>query len=111
MQYQRTSSPVPDGFMEPFTPPPKAIADQDARNENQFAKFGMAKDYPEVVTYLRDKQEFYRKYLPGGSPIVGMSDAELGAWWKCATTIIEEFEAFINIVEISRDAVQQTRRG
>lgn len=87
------------------------IADTDAKNENEFAGLGSGQRYSEIVAYLRERQEFYRKYLPDGQPIAKLSDSELGAWWKCAATIIQEFEAFINIVDISTDAVRQSRRG
>lgn len=106
---QPTSSPISDTLQ--YDPPAAVIADQDAKQENQFAAFGLDKRYPEVVKYLRDRQENYRKYLPDGTAIASLSNEQAGAWWKCAATIIAEIDAFINIVEVSRDAVRESRRG
>lgn len=103
----RTSSPVSDSVYN--VPEPEGLEDTDKRNENEFASLGTHPKYPEIVAYLRDRQEYYRKYMPDGTALVGLSNEEAGAWWKCAATIIAEYEAFMNIVETTTDAVRASR--
>lgn len=108
----RTSSPVPDtAFSEPYDlPEPSVIQDADAKNENEFAALGLnSQKYPAVVAYIRERQEFYRKYMPDGASIIAVSSEDAGAWWKCAATIIAELDAFVNIVEVNADAVRESR--
>lgn len=108
----RTSSPVPDSIgPDPYTVPDTTeIGDGDVKNENEFASLGTSQRYPEIVAYLRERQEFYRKYLPDGTAIINIPDEQAGQWWKCAATLIAELDAFINIVGVSADAVRQSGR-
>jgi hypothetical protein len=108
MQHSRTSSPVPDSLSDAFSTPSDVIDARDNRTENEFASLGLDRKYPAVVAHLRERQEFYRKYLPDGTAITGLSNEEVGAWWKCAATLIAELEALITIIEVSRDAVRQS---
>jgi hypothetical protein len=106
----QTSSPISDAVS--YTPPDVGEIDEiDKKEENQFASLGFDGKWPEVIKYLRERQEFYRKYLPDGTAIVNLSSEEAGQWWKSAATIIAELDAFINIVEVSKDAVRESRRG
>ncbi len=104
---QRTSSPVPDAGSPFDLPAPEPLAAQDTKDQDQFASLGLSKQYPEVVAYLRERQEFYRNYMPDGEAIMNLPDSVAGTWWKCAATIIAEIESFITIVETSSDAKRQ----
>lgn len=103
---QPTSSPISDSA--PYLPPERT--EVEAKEENEFASLGSNKRYPEVIAYLKERQNHYRKYLPDGTPVVKVPDDRLAEWWKCATTIIAELDAFINIVEVSTNAVRESQR-
>ncbi len=103
----RTSSPVPDNSVQSYAPLQEA--EVDATKENQFAALGTDKHYPEVVAHLETRKEFYRRYLPDGTAIASLSEDEAGRWWKCAATIISEIDQFLSIIEVSKDAIRQSR--
>lgn len=107
----RTTSPISDPILQdPLAiPDAQQIADKDVDNENQFASLGASQRYPEIVAQLRSRQDFYRKYMPDGKALIELSNEEAGAWWKCAATIIQEIEGFINIIEVNTDAVRKSR--
>lgn len=92
---QRTNSPISDPV--PFEAP--AIAAMEKRPQTEGAKLGKSKKWPEVTAYLEGRIEFYRQYMPDGTAIPSLTEAEAGRWWKCAATIIAELENFKNRIE------------
>jgi hypothetical protein len=105
----RANSPTPDTESQPYNPPRAAADPVEDSQEDQFVAMGTDNRWPEIVAYLRERQEVYRKYLPDGTAIATLSDREAGAWWKCAATVIAELDAFINVIEVPRDAARDSR--
>lgn len=97
----RTNSPIDDAT--PYQVPETKL---EQRKASDFARLGRSRDYKEVTKYLESRKEYYRRFLPGGVPveeIANMKDAELGIWWKAASTIITEIEMLQGIIQREKD--------
>lgn len=107
---QRTNSPIDDStpFQEPDFEQPEQVP------ANDFAKFGKNKKrYSELTQYLEGRKQQYREYLPDGTPVAKLSDTELGMWWKCAATMIREFDLLVQMIEQNKaaDEMEKKARG
>lgn len=108
---QRTSGPVPDNTTPPYIPPHQVeVAQEDKEMDNEFAAFGLSQKYPEVVKYLEERKEFWRKFRPGGVPIADITPKNYHEYIVAemtAANIITELDAFINLIEIQKDATKR----
>lgn len=84
-----TSAPIPTA-----TEPAKK-----RRKKTDFEKISKDVKYPKVVEYIEGRVKHYQMYLPGGTPIEGVTDDERKKRWDSAVVIIKELEAFKNTVE------------
>lgn len=83
-----TSAPIPS---------PEPV--KKKRKKTDFEKIGKDAKYPEVVTWIDSRIEFYKRYLPGGTPIESLTDEERKKRWDSAVVIIKELESFKRTVE------------
>lgn len=95
----RANSPISDA--DPFstvvnTPKPAKPKPTDLE------RLANSDEYPAVMAYLEGRKDFYRKYMPDGEMLPKLSDDEAGRWWKCAATIINEVEAFQNMLRAGK---------
>ena len=105
---ERTNSPIDDSvpFNEPEFEQPEAVP------ANDFAKFAKNKKrYTELTDYLDSRKNFYKEYLPDGTAIAKLSDADAGAWWKCAATIIREMELLKRMIDENKKSADMQKEA
>lgn len=88
------NSPLDEGLPPTDATPPKRKK-QKLDGWQQLAKIDKLKD---VNDYIEGQKDFYRKFLPTGQPISGLTKAERIAAWENAVVIIAEFEKFQTIL-------------
>ena len=76
------------GVELPVMPP-----DETAINELKHkAKYSRSKEYQELRDKAQVRIDFYKNYLPDGTPVGVASMEQVAAYWKVSNLIIAEFE-------------------
>lgn len=88
---QRTNSPIDDP--QPWEAPDVIPAEQK-KVVSDYEKLIKSKKYPLIHKYWEGRIEHYRRYLPSGETITGLTKAERATAWENAVVIISELEAF-----------------
>jgi hypothetical protein len=92
-QPMRTNSPVDDPT--PFQPPQPQQLKEIA---SDFAKLGKSRKYPEVQQYMKDRREFYQRFLPGGVAVNEVPNELAGEYWKIASLVLTEIDMLEGII-------------
>lgn len=97
------------GLVPSFTPPdptsalevPDPVINPETNEvEVEWRRLAADGKWPATVAYLKERQEFYRKYLPGnGMDVNNMPSEELVIAWKTADNVIKEIENWIATLE------------
>lgn len=78
------------------------------------AKFSKTAEYQTLKKYLESRMDFYRVYMPDGTPVVAskLTPAEKGQMWIAANVIIGEFKAILDVYDNAAEQVKDaaTRR-
>lgn len=59
---------------------------------DDWEKLGKSRKYKEINKWIESRKEYWRHFLPDGTAIKDLPDDQVAAWWKCASTIIDEYE-------------------
>lgn len=93
------------GDTTPFFPEEEQPKVEEDLLQSEIAKLGNSRlKWPRITQFIEERQEFYRRYMPGGADIKGMTAEERGLWWLCASTMIAEYDAFKDVVNEIADA-------
>ena len=71
-------------------------------SESDWQKIAKSAKYKEFFLYLEGRKEYYRRYLPDGRTVEGVSVEERMAWWNTATILIKEIEGIQASLELSK---------
>lgn len=110
MARSKANSPLPDSFsfVDTFEDIEEPVVDDSL--EQKLAKLRNSPDGELLIQHFRDRQDFYRHYLPGGEPIHTLNERERAAYWQVASVVIQEFEVAIQIMEGVADAVKASKK-
>ena len=108
----KTNSPIDQGASfdpESFT---KTDTVPQTEESKMIAKVGSSPEWKLITNYLRNRQDFYRAFLPDGKTAVAQAMTvkkleEIGKQWVVATSIIGEIESWINQVEVEVNATKR----
>lgn len=90
--------------------PQMTVAEQDLTAERNAAKFSRTAEFRRLKEHLEQRMEFYRTYMPDGTPVTTASSEERGHQWAVANLVITEFRAVIAAYE-NADAVVKEAAG
>jgi len=93
------------GDVNPTELPQLAV---DTHNEaiaelNKKAKYSRSKEFQELKGKMEERIKFYQSYLPGGTPIVSITEEERGKYWAIADCVIGELQAVIDMYETANE--------
>lgn len=77
----------------------------DTSKEKQLGSFTNTRKWREVIKYIEARKEFYQHFYPGGLPIENLDKNNRDAWWLAASIMQKEFDAFIQTIQETKNAV------
>ena len=93
----RTNSPMDDPI--PFQAPEiKAPPKPPRRKKSDWEKLVEHKKFPEISAWIETRKEYFRHFLPDGTPIVRLSKQERMDWWASASQISAEYETLAEML-------------
>jgi hypothetical protein len=93
------------GDTAPFVPEEEQVKVEEDKLQTEMAKLGSSKaKWPRITEFAQDRQEFYRRFFPGGVELKNIPAAERGNWWLMADTIVREYDAFMDVINEVADA-------
>lgn len=90
--------------------PEMTVAEQDLTTERNAAKFSRTAEFRRLKDHLEQRMEFYRSYMPDGTPVTSVPAAERGQQWAVANLVITEFRAVIAAYENASEVVKEATK-
>ena len=60
------------------------------------AKYSRSKEFAELRENMEARIKFYQSYLPGGTPIIAVTEEVRGKYWAIADLVIAELQQVID---------------
>jgi len=102
---------------------PKTLVDEVSLvEERNMAKFSKTREFKALKDYMENRIDFFQKYLPDGSSVVGgkdvegktvapLDDATIAAYWRAANIVIGEFKGLLQMYENANEAVRNASKN
>ena len=97
------------GDMNSMTSLPQAPAEKQqeaAAQVKRKAKYSRSKEFQELKGMMENRIEFYKAFLPNGTPAALASKAELEQNWPVANIVIAELQQVIDMYQNAEEELK-----
>jgi hypothetical protein len=96
--------------MEVFNEPESMV---DTRDIEETARVGKSRKWKEIRSHMESRIATYQHYLPGAIPVpqANLTPEQVAQKWEVATTIIQEFQALIDLIDMSVKQIEAMKRA
>ena len=96
-----------EGGLAPFE---QGLTTEQLAEEKTMAKYSRSKEFSIFRSRMESRMDFYRSFLPGGQPVIDVTEAERGKYWAIADIVIREFSSILNDYDSKAEAVKDATR-
>lgn len=96
-----------EGGLAPFE---QGLTVDQLAEEKSMAKYSRSKEFAIFRARMESRMDFYRSYLPGGQPVVDVTEEERGKYWAVADIVIREFNSILADYDNKEEAVKNAAR-
>lgn len=87
--------------------PETTVPDEAVKEVQNAAKYSKSAEFKKIKEHFQNRVDFYKAYMPDGTPIATKPLAEVSAYWVAANVIIGELENVIASYEQAAEAVKE----